>query len=128
MEQTLNSMLEQLFYGSADYDMDIIEDDNRITIVIDTPGYESSDIDISVDAMVMKVSGTKKLLPTNLEDKTYIVNQRKSNNFSKSIKLSSGKLDLESIQAALKSGVLYVTIDRLKSSAITPKKIVVKNT
>ncbi|WP_114967076.1 Hsp20/alpha crystallin family protein [Alkalilacustris brevis] len=96
-------------------------DEGTYRIALELPGVAEEDIDISVDGGVMTVKGEKK---TEREEKTdtWYFSERRYGAFSRSFRLPDDA-DPENISAALKDGVLTVTLPRKASKSPSSKKV-----
>lgn len=117
----LESMRE---WGSRfNLDLDVVEDENFVTIKADTPGIDPKDIDISVVGNTLTIKGEKK---EESEDKgkDYYRSERRYGSFVRSIQLPSS-VDAEKVKAEYKKGVLKITMPKPESEK--PKRIEVKS-
>ena len=89
---------------------DASSDENTYHINIELPGVEDADIHLTVADGIVTVSGEKK---TSREDKgdTWYFSERQFGSFSRSFRLPADT-DEKGIKAAMKDGVLTVTIPR----------------
>lgn len=88
----------------------------------DLPGLRESDLDISLTANRLTVSG-KREEETHQEEDRYYTYERSYGSFSRSFTLPEG-IDLDHADADLTNGVLTISI--AKKPEVKPKKIEVK--
>ena len=99
--------------------MDISETEHEIKVRALVPGLSKEDVKISLHQNVLSISGEKK--PAELPEKNRMLrNERTSGQFQRTLRLNK-PVELDHIQAALKDGVLTLTLP-LKEEA-KPKQI-----
>jgi HSP20 family protein len=100
---------------------DIYETDQALTLVMEMPGVDKGNIDISVENDVLTVAGRvdfskyEKLQPVYTE---YIVGH-----YRRSFSLSPSRVDQDKIRAEMKDGVLTLTLR--KAEQAKPRRIAV---
>lgn len=96
-------------------------DDAAYHIKLELPGVEEDDIHVTVDDGVMTIRGEKK---TAREDKgeTWYFSERQYGSFSRSFRLPADA-DADKVSAALKDGVLEVSVPRKAIEAPSEKRI-----
>ncbi len=99
--------------------IDMTSDDKAYTLHVEIPGVNPDDVKLSVENGVLEISGEKK---NDTEDKNKHVTERYYGSFSRSLTLPED-VDLESISASHKNGVLIVTVPR-KADAGNKEKII----
>ncbi len=99
--------------------VDIEETEDAIILSADLPGVDENDIDISVHQGVLILTGKRE---GNLDEETEssIYRERRHGSFFRQFRLGS-KVDVDSIVAAYKNGVLTVTLP--KKEEAKPKQI-----
>ena len=104
--------------------MDVHEDKekNVVTATFELPGLKKEDVNIDVQNSVLTVSGETRVDETKEQD-GYVVRERRSGRFSRSIPVPQG-IKEEEIKASLENGVLSVSFPRTAPEA-QPKKIAV---
>lgn len=91
---------------------DVVESDERYTIVADLPGMDKEQISITLKNGVITISGDRELI---LEDDEELVrSERKQGSFSRAFALP-GYADKSSITASFSDGVLKVTVSKKSS-------------
>ena len=102
--------------------IDIAEDDNAYTVKAEVPGCKAEDIDISVNANVLTISGEKRQAEET-KQKGYYHMERSWGSFRRDLTLA-GDVETGKIEASCKDGVLTVTLP--KSEKAKPAKIKIK--
>jgi HSP20 family protein len=99
--------------------VDVVEDADKIELSVDLPGVKQEDLDVQVDKDVLTLRGTRKL--ERREDKDHFRRyERVTGGFVRSFTLPK-TVDAEKIGAALKDGVLLLTLP--KKPEAQPKQI-----
>ncbi len=107
LQQNLDSL-----FGAAGHDkvvrgfapaVDVQEDADKIELQADLPGVKQEDIDIQIDKGVLTIKGERKVAAGRGE--------RNTGAFSRAFTLPD-TVDLEKIGAALKDGVLTLTLPK----------------
>jgi HSP20 family protein len=91
--------------------VDIIEEKDRFVLRADVPGVEPADIEVSMDAGVLSVSG-QRYEEARSEDAGMQRVERVSGRFFRRFSLPD-TADAESVKAHSKNGILEVTIPKL---------------
>lgn len=84
---------------------DVFEQGDKVTIYMELPGIEKSDIQLNVTERTVDV---------------------KAKNFMKSVEMPTENVDLERATASYKNGVLTVTVPKLQNTAEDEKKRTIK--
>ena len=95
---------------------DIIEAEDKYTLVIDLPGLTKEDIQVTVTDSVLTVHGERKLSQA-ADEKYYHNYERTGGRFSRSFKLPD-HVDENGLKAAYNDGVL--SLDILKKESAKP--------
>ena len=103
--------------------LDVSETDKEITVQAELPGVDPQDLDITVTADRITISGEKRETVERSE-KNYHHKEIRSGKFSRTISLPPG-VDTDNVAADHKNGVLTVRIK--KSEAVTARKISVQS-
>ena len=104
--------------------VDINEDNTSFILTADIPGLKNSDIDISVEANTLKLSGSRKYKKMD-KDTEYHYQERNHGEFSRSFKLPI-TVDEENITAAFKNGILTVILPKAEEAQPKVRSIKVK--
>jgi HSP20 family protein len=119
--------LFQKFLGS-DYDastsgvfppVNVYEDAVNFYLTAELPGMESSDIQLDVEENSIQIQGERRT-EHEKENLCYHRKEREGGAFSRKLTFRD-KIDTEKVSAALKNGVLKITMPKAQSSK--PKKI-----
>jgi len=99
---------------------DIHETDEAITVVMEMPGVEKKDINVSLENDVLRVDGQIDF--TKYEAMEPVYTEYNVGHYSRSFTLSN-KIDQEGISAQLEDGVLTLTLPKAKE--MQPRRIAI---
>ncbi len=122
-------MLEHIWDGSrpagivGGYDVDIYSDSDHIFLEAELPGLSKKDVDVSVEKGVLTITG-KKTHEKIEKDHVHHLQERYFGSFSRSFTLPA-IVDAKKIEAAMKDGVLRVTLNKREKAKA--KRIEVKD-
>ena len=102
--------------------VDLIEDEERVTIKADLPGIKAEDIDMTVQGGVLRIRGEFKEEETH-EGKHYHRRERRMGHFERALSLPSN-VNPDSARAEFKDGILTLTFDKVEEAK--PKRIEIK--
>lgn len=102
--------------------MDVIENDNSMTIRVDLPGLSPDDVKIEVQDNVLTISGEMGDTIEKEGDR-YHYRERHYGSFQRSLRLPS-TLDTDKVDASFENGVLTIVLP--KRPEAQPKQIQVK--
>ena len=97
--------------GIRNVAVDVAEHDDAVVVTVDLPGYEKSDIGISVSGDVLTVSADREA-SADREDGTYVRRERRTESARRSVTLPV-EVDEEAASATYRNGVLSVTLPKL---------------
>ena len=100
---------------------DIYETDDALSVILEMPGVEKENIDISVENGVLKVEG--RLDFSNYQGLQPLYTEYNVGHYSRSFRLPS-KIDQTKIGAELKDGVLTLTLPKVEEAK--PRTINIK--
>jgi HSP20 family protein len=100
----------------------VTEDKDNYYIRAELPGVKADDLDISVTAEGVSISGERKILAEG-EDARYHRRERNAGKFSRMLNLP-GHIDTQKVEASCSDGILTVVLP--KAEAAKPKQITVK--
>lgn len=103
--------------------VDIVEDDDRLTISIDLPGLTREDVDVTVNDGVLTVRGERTLEVRKDDPRRFHRIERSYGSFSRSLALPPN-VESDKIEATFRDGVLTLTLP--KTEAAKPRKIEVR--
>ncbi|MDP8959460.1 MAG: Hsp20/alpha crystallin family protein [Actinomycetota bacterium] len=104
--------------GWSSMAMDAYREDDRFTVLIDMPGVNPDDIDLTVEKNVLTVSADRSSQVS--QQATWVVSERPQGTFSRQLFLGEG-LDVGSIEATYDRGVLTLSIP--VSEQAKPRKV-----
>src|SRR6476660_4320597 len=104
----------RLFMPTAD----IFEDANALTVVLEMPGVDKSNVDINVEAGVLHIDG--RIDFSKYEGMQPIYTEYNIGHYRRSFTLSN-KIDQNKIGAEMKDGVLTITLP--KAEEAKPRRI-----
>ncbi len=104
--------------GWSSMAMDAYREDDRFTVLIDMPGVNPDDIDLTVEKNVLTVSADRSSQVG--QQATWVVSERPQGTFSRQLFLGEG-LDVGSIEASYDRGVLTLSIP--VSEQAKPRKV-----
>ncbi len=101
--------LEELFRPTVD----IVEDGDKILISADLPGVTQAEVELLVDKNVVTFKGARKLARTAGEENGdhYRRYERATGAFERSFRIPPS-VDVEKVSAAMKDGVLTLTLPK----------------
>ena len=100
----------------------VTEDKDNFYVRAELPGLKPDDIDISVTADSLSISGERKI-ESQAKDVQYHRREREAGTFSRIINLP-GQIDTEKVEARNRNGILTITLG--KAEATKPKQISIK--
>lgn len=104
---------------------DVIETRDQIQVVVELPGMEAQDIDLSLEKNVLTVSGEKREeRGAEDEGRTYHLSERRWGRFSRSFVLPR-EVEQDRIDAHFQDGVLTITVP--KSEQARRRRIEIRN-
>lgn len=101
--------------------VDIIEEKDRFLLHADVPGVSPADVDVSMDAGVLTVSGSRNV--ESHDDAELRRAERLTGNFSRRFTLPE-TTDAEHITAKISNGILEILIPKLP--LVQPRQITVE--
>jgi HSP20 family protein len=99
---------------------DIHETDDALTVVMEIPGVEKKDVDVSIENDVLRVEG--RLDFAKYEGLEPLYTEYNVGHFARAFTLSN-KIDQQQIAAQLDDGVLTLTLKKAKEAM--PRKIAI---
>ena len=111
-------------WGSDEAKSDMVETDKAIEVLIELPGMEMKDIEVTVNDDMLTVKGEKKI-ERQEEKKGYYLSERSYGAIYRTIPLPPG-VDGEKAQASFKNGVLTIKLPQTPEAQAKVRKIAVK--
>jgi HSP20 family protein len=102
--------------------VDLKEEDDHLSLVMDLPGVKKDDIEIRVDGNLLQIRAERKFEDEKSQDKYYRL-ERFYGVFQRSFTLPD-KVDPEKLKAKYENGVLTITLPKKAESH--PKKVKVE--
>ena len=99
--------------------VNIWTDTDKVLVTSELPGYDKTDVDISLTGDVLRLHGSRKA-PECKEDECFHRQERNYGMFDREIKLPFA-IDQNSVEASFKNGVLSISLNRAEEDK--PKKI-----
>jgi HSP20 family protein len=107
--------LEDWFRAEAEFlrplPIEIKEDENRITVLAEAPGFKAGEIKISAEPQRLMIEGAAEMTSEE-KTETTVFSERRSDHFCRSIALPA-EIDPAKVTAALKDGVLEITLPKI---------------
>jgi HSP20 family protein len=132
LQNEMNRMIDHFFRGvESDYGMesgawmppvDLVENDEKITVKAEIPGINPKEINISIQDNTLIIKGEKKEEKEE-KGKNYYRMERRYGSFARSINLPAS-VDTGKVTAEYKNGVLEISLQ--KKEEAKPKQINVK--
>jgi HSP20 family protein len=104
--------------------MDVVENENNITVRVDLPGLNRDDVRVEMEDNVLTIQGEMGDT-VEKEGERYHYRERYSGSFQRSLRLPNG-IDADKIDASFDNGVLNIVLPKLPQAQ--PKKIDIKAT
>ena len=101
---------------------EVRETKEALVLKADLPGVKADDLDVSVQANVLSISG-KRELERKTEDEHFHMSERTYGSFTRSFTLPEG-VDSKNLDAELKDGVLTLTLP--KAPEAKPQRVQIK--
>ena len=106
-------------------DLDVSETDDAIELVLDVPGIDRKDIDISLTDTGVMISG-KREEKKEEKGKNFHRMERAYGTFQRHVPLPC-EVDAAKVNATLKKGVLSITLPKSETARHPAKKITIKS-
>lgn len=119
MEKPMSPM--RTFDGMfAGIQTDIKENETNYELVMNVPGFEKEDIEISTNDGILEVKSEKEETNENKDNDKYIIKERSSSSFKRCFKLPSN-VDVKTISAKMDKGVLTLTLPKVEKDDTSNK-------
>lgn len=134
MQNRMNQLIQSVYDKPFDMDLfqedeifspriDLSETDNEYTVVVDLPGLDEEDIDLSYSRNMLSICG-KKEQEKEEKGRQYHRLERFTGQFRRNIPLQE-KIDEDNIEAIFKKGVLTIRMPKVQDST-QKRKISIK--
>jgi HSP20 family protein len=104
--------------------IDVVENDNEITVTAELPGMSENDIEVTVTKEALTLKGEKKE-ETESKEKDYYRAERCFGSFSRVIPLNSD-VDETKTDAQFKNGVLTIHLPKTPEARQSARKVQIK--
>ena len=119
MEKPMSPM--RAFDGMfAGIQTDIKENETNYELVMNVPGFEKEDIEISTNDGILEGKSEKEETTENKDNDKYIIKERSSSSFKRCFKLPSN-VDVKTISAKMDKGVLTLTLPKVEKDDTSNK-------
>ena len=125
--QDFDSWFTPFFTKKTEYSLmktDIVENDNGYDLIMEVPGFDKNDIDISVENGYLTVSAKCEKDNTEESEGRYVRRERVFGNASRSFYI--GDVPQESIKAVYSKGILTVTVPKEEKKLPEKHQIVIE--
>lgn len=103
---------------------DLYETPEAFVLEMELPGFDLDDIELTMEKGVLTVAGERKTETKEEEDKTYHLQERSMERFTRSYALPRS-VEVDRVDASFSNGVLKVTLP--KAAEAKPRRIQVKS-
>ncbi len=115
--------LQEGFSGEDFPHIDLIEEQTRLILHADIPGFKAEDLDIHVDADMITLSGTMEEVSNDYEDAIDIHHyERATGSFIRTLPLPVAVMP-DKVEAHVDHGILTVFLPKLKQTTSSTKKV-----
>jgi HSP20 family protein len=105
------------------YPVDVVEDADKLTVLVDLPGFAKEHVDVTLDNNLLTISAERLPAPEpENSTREFLLRERKYGKFTRSFTLPN-TVDETTVAAKLEHGVLHVTLDKRQEAK--PRKITV---
>jgi HSP20 family protein len=94
--------------ADADFAVDIARGDGEFVVTADVPGFETADLDVSVDGDLLTIQADAESI-SSVDEDAYVRRERHHRTMRRTVRLP-GAADGEGASATYRNGVLTVTI------------------
>jgi HSP20 family protein len=110
---------DKLTTGNFVPPVDVYEDEQNLTLKLEIPGVEESDLNVSVENETLTVQGERKFEKEEKEENFHRI-ERRYGSFSRTFKLPN-TVDAEKVEASYEKGILKITL--AKKAEAKPRQI-----
>jgi len=114
------------FFGKNSYPkVDIIDEENQVTIQAEVPGLSKDQVSVEIEEGVLRIKGEKKESEEKKE-KNYIHRELKHSSFCRSFSIGNN-IDKDSVDAKFENGILNVSLKKtVPTPRVEKKKVEIK--
>jgi HSP20 family protein len=102
--------------------VDVVDYDDHIEIVAEIPGLAKEEVSVEIEENLLIISGQKTKDVKENSNKTYIRRELKHSSFKRAFVLSD-LFDKDDPEARFENGLLTVTVNKIKPTPPTTKKV-----
>lgn len=121
MDDMFNNFWGTGLESTSNMRTDVIEEDGDYKLITDLPGFEKSDINLSLKEDVLTITASHKDSENNESEPKYIRRERAKNSYERSFRVEN--VTAEDISASYENGVLTVTIPKKQPVEPESRKI-----
>ena len=110
---------EQLTAGNFVPPVDVYEDEQNLTLRLEIPGVEESDLNVSVENNTLTVQGERKFEKEEKEENFHRI-ERRYGSFTRTFRLPN-TVDADKVEASYDKGILKITL--AKRAEAKPRQI-----
>ena len=103
---------------------DVVETADDVRVTMEIPGIDASEIDITIDNNVLRISGEKRSMREEGEASAYRLTERRYGRFERSFVLPRD-VRSESCEASYENGVLHVVLPKREEAK--PRRVQVRS-
>ena len=141
LQQEMQAMIENFFAGSGfsgsgplslqsnfpgnrsfSPQIDVVEEDDKLTVSVELPGLDQKDIEISLDGDFLHIKGEKREEHEEKSNKNFYYVERAYGAFERTVPLNV-EIEEDQISASFKKGVLKIELPKTKNSKERKKRI-----
>lgn len=136
IEQEMQDLLDRIHqgkegmepgaYGSLTPPVDIFEQDDRLTIIMDVPGMTAADIHIQFSNGFLVITGRKTAPPYHRDPTSFVCMERSFGTFRRKVYIQR-PVDLDKTRAVLQNGILTVSLATRTERRGSPYRIPVED-
>ena len=104
--------------------VDITEDDDSVTVIIELPGVPEDQIDVTFSGGILSVRGEKEI-PPDAKDQHYALREREFGCFERSMAIGPAVAD-SGIKATFRHGTLTVVLPKAAADKPTARRIPIR--
>jgi HSP20 family protein len=114
MQNVFGSLSDRLSFGRVVPAVDVKENDEMVTVSVELPGVDASDVELSIDGDTLEIKG--RTLERDAQDgQRYHAQERGAGRFNRRIALPA-EVDSEGVEASMDMGVLHLELPKLAST------------
>jgi len=109
--------------GTIAYPVDVFESAEALTVVVDLPGFEKEQVDVTFDRQTLTITAERQAAAAvEGQPVQFLLQERRFGKFTRSLTLPDS-IDESSVSARLEAGVLHITLS--KKQEAKPRKVAV---